>query len=247
MLRVAILSAFPDRLDSPAGGVQAVARNLALGLGQRGDIDLHVVTSRPGLKQSRSVRLAERITVHSVPRLGRLELPTLFLHDRLVLGQVLRRLDAEVVHAHEARYAYACGAMRSPYLLTVHGFWSTEEQTAARSEFKARARLPLVRLVEGRSIQRAQVIVANSRYVLRQLSPSCRAKAIYIPNPVDPLFYAPGPPEPRPGRITWVGRLIPLKAVDVLLQALPAVRRAVPTAHLRLVGPCPEAAECVRI
>jgi glycosyltransferase involved in cell wall biosynthesis len=55
----------------------------------------------------------------------------------------------------------------------------------------------------------------------------------------------PGTPTPRPGsraervpgRIVFLGRLSAKKGVDVLLEALPLVIRAVPTAHLVVAGP----------
>lgn len=61
----------------------------------------------------------------------------------------------------------------------------------------------------------------------------------------DGVVIPPGTPTPppgsrdarRPGRSLFLGRLSAKKGVDVLLEALPLVIRAVPTAHLVIAGP----------
>jgi glycosyltransferase involved in cell wall biosynthesis len=239
-LRVAMLAEFPSPPDAPHGGVEDVARNLATGLGRRGDIDLHVVTSRPEVQRAYSVELAARVTVHYLPRCGRLELPTFFLHDRLMLRRLLNALAPDVVHAQDlGRYPCVCVGLGYRYVLTVHGITSIEQRVAERqpARWRFRARQRLVRFVERVSFLRAETILANSSYVVAHVPPALRARTILIPNPVDPIFFEPPAIASQAGRITFVGRLIPRKAADVLLRALPLVQRAAPAAHLRLVGP----------
>jgi glycosyltransferase involved in cell wall biosynthesis len=239
-LRVAMLAEFPSPPDAPHGGVEDVARNLAAGLGRRGDIDLHVVTSRTEVRRAYSVELGARVTVHYLPRWGRLELPTFFLHDRLMLRRVLGALAPDVVHAHDlGRYPCVCAGLGYRYVLTVHGITSVEQRVAERrpAGWRRRARGRLVRFVERVSFLRAETILANSSYVAAHVPPARRARTVLIPNPVDPLFFEPPGAASQAGRVTFVGRLIPRKAADVLLRALPLVRRAAPAAHLRLVGP----------
>jgi glycosyltransferase involved in cell wall biosynthesis len=239
-LRVAMLTEFPSPPDAPHGGVEDVARNLAAGLSRRGDIDLHVVTSRPEVKRAYSVELSPLVTVHYLPRAGRLELPSFFLHDRLVLGRVLRALAPDVIHAHDlGRYPCVCMGLGYRYVLTVHGITSVEERVAEHrpARWRFRARQHLVRFVERASFLKAETILANSSYVLAHVPPARRARTILLPNPVDHLFFEPPGVPRQAGRITFVGRLIPRKAPDVLLRALPLVRLAVPAAHVRLVGP----------
>jgi len=235
-----MLAEFPSPPDAPHGGVEDVARNLAAGLGRRGDVDLHMVTSRAEVKRAYSVELSPRVTVHYLPRCGRLELPTFFLHDRLVIGRVLRALAPDVVHAHDlGRFPCVCTGLGYRYVLTVHGITSVEQRVAEQrpARWRFRARQHLVRLVERASFLRAETILANSSYVVAHVPPDRRSRTILLPNPVDPLFFEPPGVLCQAGRITFVGRLIPRKAPDVLLRALPLVQLAVPAAHVRLVGP----------
>jgi glycosyltransferase involved in cell wall biosynthesis len=58
-----------------------------------------------------------------------------------------------------------------------------------------------------------------------------------IPNPIDAERFAPGePPSERPGTILVVGRIEPGKGQDLLVEALPAIRRIAPRARLRFAG-----------
>jgi glycosyltransferase involved in cell wall biosynthesis len=241
-LRVAMLTDFPRRVGAPSGGVESVAAALALGLGRRDDIDLQVVTSRRDVRRAFSLRLAESVTVHYLPRLARLELPTFFLHERVSLARLLGELRPDVVHAHTHRQAFACGSLGHPYVLTVHGISSLEHRILEPRGLRSRARRVLIRFVERRSFRRAKVIIANSSYVIQQAAHRKSTRITLIPNPVDPLFFVPDNVVPSAGRITWVGCMSRLKAVDVLVRALPIVRRAVPAAHLRLIGPCDDSA-----
>jgi glycosyltransferase involved in cell wall biosynthesis len=242
-MRIALLTDFPRDLDSPYGGVEAVARSLALGLGRCRDVELHVITARPDVRRRTLVQLNRSVTIHTLPRLNRLELPTLFLHHRLVLRERLNNLQPEVVHVNSlGGYAYACGALGYRYVLTVHGFESTERQVLGVAGPRARARLALLRVVEKASLQRAAAIIANSSYVIRHVPASFRRPVSCIPNPVDPLFFEHEVHQPTEGRILWVGVIIPRKGLDLLLHALHALRFSLPEAHVRVIGPCSDPA-----
>jgi len=81
--------------------------------------------------------------------------------------------------------------------------------------------LPYVR----NTYQRASCVITGSRYTLSMLPRDAKRRSAYIPeNAVDPeRFHADGRQEPsqiEPFRIIYVGRLVPLKGVDLLLQAV---------------------------
>jgi glycosyltransferase involved in cell wall biosynthesis len=232
-----MLADFPLPGQPPRGGVESVVNTLVGGFCRRDEIDLHLLVSRADVRQPCVVPVSKNTTAHFLPQFGRLELPTLFLHDRIRFHAALRSLRPDVVHAQNlGRYAYVCGALGYRYALTVHGVTSVEERVVGSLGPRMRLRQGLLRHVESSSLRRAEVIVANSSYVGRIVPAKQRQRVAFIPNPVDALFFAPHMTVPEEGRVVWVGRFSRLKGIDVLLRAWPRVRREVPRAHLRLVG-----------
>jgi len=82
------------------------------------------------------------------------------------------------------------------------------------------------------------MIVANSRWTAARLAADGIDVAGHVTYGVPAL-------EPRPAlapvpTVAFVGRLFRKKGVDVLLRAMPMVRRAVPDAQLRIIGHGPE-------
>lgn len=61
-----------------------------------------------------------------------------------------------------------------------------------------------------------------------------------IPAGVDTRLFAPAPLPEGPPTVTFVGRLVEKKGLDVLLAAWPAVRASVPTARLLVLGDGPQ-------
>ncbi|MGI9149865.1 MAG: glycosyltransferase family 4 protein [Chloroflexota bacterium] len=237
-LRIVMLTNFAQAPLAVHGGVEAVARTLAFALAATEDVEVHVVASQSDVRRAYIQQRAERLFVHFLPRLGRLELPTLFVHDRWQLGRVLRKLRPDVVHTHElGRYGFVCHSLGYPYALTVHGITSVEKQLLHPTGLAARGRHSLLRFVEQVTLRGAARIIANSTYVLGLVPRGIRDRAVRIPNPVDPVFFDLEPSSACSGRIGWVGRVSRLKGVDLLLRALPIVRQVVPNAHVRLVGP----------
>jgi glycosyltransferase involved in cell wall biosynthesis len=233
-----LLADFPLNIDSPHGGVEVVARNLALGLSGREDSEVHVITSRADVTRPFSACYAKNLSVHYVPRPTRHELATLSFRLSRQLRGVLRTVNPDVVHVHDlGRYPLACASSGYPYALTVHGISSVESRLVGPASTRLAIRLTLQRAVEWVSFRCAAIVIANSNYIMRQVPRNVRVARTLIPNPVDPLFLLPHEQEPQPDRIVWIGRLNRLKAVEVLLSALAIVRRDRPLAHLRLVGP----------
>lgn len=96
--------------------------------------------------------------------------------------------------------------------------------------------LPYVR----RTYRRAACVIAGSRYTQANLPRQARRRSVYLPeNGIDPTrFHAEGrlpPSQVTPFRILFVGRLVPLKGVDMLFHAV-AASEALQHAAITVIG-----------
>jgi phosphatidylinositol alpha-mannosyltransferase len=134
---------------------------------------------------------------------------------------------AEVVHVHEplvpvAGPAAALGA-GAPRVGTFHA-----DPGAVISRLY-RGGAPLLRRV----LRRLSVATAVSPVAAGAVGRLVEVRV--VPNGLDTARYRPAG-DKVPGRVVFIGRDDPRKGLDVLLQAWPLVRSAVPTAELRVVG-----------
>jgi len=92
-----------------------------------------------------------------------------------------------------------------------------------------------------RMIRRAAAIIAGSTHTQSELPPEARPKTVYIPeNGIDPeRFRAAGRTPPSriaPFRILFVGRLVPYKGADLVIEAMAASTALRGRAELTIVG-----------
>lgn len=228
-----------NTIDSAAAAVRAGYRTI-LATGPSGaEVDLGAVAERTGCR------------VVTIPALVRAPAP---LRDPTALFQIYRLLRAErpdIVHTHTSKAgvlgrvaAFLAGApvvIHTSHGHVFHGYYGRATTTSFvwLERFAARIADRLVFLTETEARDhRARRIGRPDRYVT-------------IPSGVDVESLrrrAPTRPVAR-RELGWpaeaevilgVGRLVPVKGFDLLVQALPAIRRARPAAELVLIGEGPE-------
>lgn len=97
---------------------------------------------------------------------------------------------------------------------------------------------PSMLLMENVGLAACDGVIVNSEAVRAELARrGVRAGEIsLVPNGVDLARFTPGLEDPDPGRVLFVGRLVPQKGVDVLIRAFAAVLRRRPDAGLVIAG-----------
>jgi glycosyltransferase involved in cell wall biosynthesis len=145
------------------------------------------------------------------------------------LRRLLRRLRPDVVHVHfvggEAAYFLALRrALGFRVVLTGHG-------SDLRRHYHA-----VSRFVQPRVLRAADVVTVVSDPLADRVRELSGREAVVIPNGVDLGVWGALPRAPERGRVVVVGRLVPVKGHDVLLDALPAVRARVSEVRLVVVG-----------
>ena len=144
-------------------------------------------------------------------------------------GEDLRRFGVERIHAHFARWSTAAAAVLSawtgaPFGFTAHAYDLFDEPT----RFAAKARA-------------ASWVVTCSAYggtEARRLAGAAASKVVTIRHGLDLATWsrATSPRSPGPLRVLAVGRLLPLKGFDVLVEAISLLAKRGVAAEARIVG-----------
>lgn len=169
--------------------------------------------------------------------------------DRLASGQfdLVHRLTP-VSPVTPSPLAQRCAKLGVPFALgPLNGGlpWPKEYPELRRAEKEWLSPLRGVsRLLPGFEATRrhSSAIIVASRSTLGEMAPRHRAKCVYLPeNAIDPeRFPRRTPPVPRsPVRVVFVGRLVPYKGADLLIEAAAPLLRA-GSVELDIVGDGPE-------
>lgn len=214
------------------GGMQGYVRRVVSWLREDDDVDVVVITSKPGLRREddvvdgvRVIRLGTLFTLSNTP-----VNPWWLVQLRLLFA----RLRVDVVNAHSpvpflADVAVAAAGSR-PTVLTYHA-GSMLKGTGGLVDLVLGA---YERFVLPRVMRRADRVVAVSPVAAKLCPPDAQV----IPPGVDTDLFAPAPgPRQEPPTFCFVGRLERTsrwKGVELLLAAVARARRERPEADVRL-------------
>ena len=160
------------------------------------------------------------------------------------VARLLARIAPDVVEAPEFHAAGLVASLRGrlhrsfpPVVARLHApSFVTAKLAAERPDLDLRAG----ELAEAASVHCARSISSPSDALARVVRrrwclPAGRVQI--VPNPIDDDLFAPTAADrAASGSILVVGRVERAKGQDLLLEALPAIREAVPEAHIRLIG-----------
>ncbi|MGY1749232.1 glycosyltransferase [Modestobacter sp. SYSU DS0511] len=168
--------------------------------------------------------------------------------ETLALRGVVRASDPELVHLHSSKAGLAGR-------LALRGSRRTVFQPHAWSFEAVTGPVQAACLRWERAAQRWTHLTLNvsEAELATGRAAGIAGRAVVVPNGVDPARWTPGDraaarrelafPDPSAPTVVCVGRLARQKGQDLLLDAWPAVRAAVPGARLVLVGSGPDEAE----
>jgi glycosyltransferase involved in cell wall biosynthesis len=139
----------------------------------------------------------------------------------------------------------------TPFLLTEHGIYLRERHLEYRqgtSSFAVRGFIMrFFTLLTAASYQAADSIAPgsdyNGRWQVREGAPADRIRRIH--NGIDPDEFPPAA-EPEVPTVSWLGRITPIKDLEVLITAFRLVVDRIPRARLRLFGSAPAGDEGYR-
>ncbi len=233
-MRLAMVTSYPDSVNQPAGGVQAVVACLVPALlRQRPDLDLHVIRWTETDGRASYTQGEPPYTVHNVQAR-----PTLMgCRPHKAIEQKLRELTPDVIHVQgNAPYV---DARHYPAVLTIHGI--PEEDTLYRPHRFPRLRSYILRRVNRPARKRYPHTIMIASYVMQRLSEDLAGQCHFIPNPIESQFFEGLRQESGP-RVLFVGSVIPRKNVHGLIEAVGRLTRQGVDCQLRIAGPRPNKA-----
>ncbi|MBI1180466.1 MAG: glycosyltransferase, exosortase A system-associated [Alphaproteobacteria bacterium] len=172
------------------------------------------------------------------------------------LAAVARQVKPDILHAHspvlDARAALAVGRrLGIPVVYEIRAFW--EDAAAAHGTFRANGfRYRLARHLETEAVRSADAVTTICEGLRRDIVARGvpEANVTVIPNAVDPAEFAhPEPADPALRRslglegatvLGFIGSFYGYEGLDLLLDAMPAIRASRPEIKLLLVGGGPQ-------
>ena len=227
-LRVALVGEYPISEESiQEGGIQSVTYALAHALARRPEIECHVIAAMKG--GTTKYRRVGELHVHYIRRLNirHLVSVTLRILDVPALVRLIRSINPDVVHGEgQDRHALAALGAGFPTVITPHGVVFIESRMMRRHWLDIagylRLKQYLVDDVERVVFRRARDMIITSRYLPQIYGTMLQAHQHFIDNPIGQEFFQ-VPRSPVPGRLLFVGTVVPRKRVQDIVAAVAQV------------------------
>lgn len=226
-LRVAMVGEYPIDEGAPQNGVQSVTQALAHAIAARPDVECHVVSAMNDAPTA--YRRVGPLHVHYVNRLNLPRLLTLHAYDVPRLKSVIRSIGPDVVHGQgQDRHALAALGSGPPTVVTPHGVLFIESRLLQKSRrdlvgaMKKRA----VTAMEHNVFRRSRDMIIISHYLTQTYGSMLTARSHFIENPINEKYFH-IQRAPEPGRLLFVGTVVPRKSVHDIVRAIGEVVRKV--------------------
>lgn len=223
------------------GGANTHILNLLDNLQNNKDLDIHVV-SLSKATNTNAKNKQDGITYHTLksPRLPKTV--TGISVDHRALIKKVNEIKPDIIHAQILGAPYGLAAMklcsRYPTVLTVHTLVEMDSKNQTGT-VKEKIHDAIWKYLERREIKSIPNFISVSNSIAKEIKKRGAQNVQVIPNGISDEWFNIKNNEVE-GRILFVGRVIPVKAIENLIRALKMVIASIPEAHLHIVGPTPD-------
>lgn len=158
------------------------------------------------------------------------------------LKEKIFEINPDLVHLHFTYPPYSFVTRLSvPVVITTHGLVSIREKGFSFSTVRNFVTMKFILnpYFEKKALQNANKIVVVSKIMNETVDHiiGYDPKTVYIPNGIDyEKFNMESITENNQLSILFIGRLIKVKGVDILIRALPIIKKTIPNIHLFIAG-----------
>lgn len=240
-IKVVMLTPYLDE----TGSVPMHVRKLAYHLSQRDDIALHIIT----IGSEKATTQRGNLNLHVVKQ----KLPYPFSFPLLIrlLKRKIGEIDPDIVHAQMTNMPYSTAAAfvqhKYPTLLTVHGVLSREATFSHGIGFVFNTLFH--KLNEKYVVSRIPDIIAVSSATRSVISSMSNSDIRVIPNGADfeDMQNVELCKSVKSPSILFAGQLAKVKGVNLLLEAIPIVKKFVSDVHVYIAGSGPDESKLRRL
>lgn len=236
-MKVVLLCQLGQSLEG-IGGADIHINNIIENLSSISDIELHVVTMKRGSKNDH-IKKENNVTYHILgsPKISK-TIAGLFIQPTKLMKRV-QEINPDIIHAQVLGAPYGLVAMKLskkyPTVLTVHTIVALDTLNRTHT-IKSRIHDTIWKYYEKREIKKIPNLIAVSNTMNEELKKRGARNVWTIRNGISDNWFQVHDNEVN-GRILFVGRIIPIKGLDVLLRSFKIVQEKVGYAQLHFVGP----------
>lgn len=215
-MKIVMLGPYPLDENYTRGGVEKVTHNTVLGLKERTEVDLHVV-SPSYLVDEDTTHTSDGVVIHHLRRQRRLCLPTFHAGTVRRTRQYLRQLAPDLIHCQESGLeSFIAAGTELPVVVTLHAVFKNEARFYPGPT--ARLRYWQIGLLARLAEPRVARYIASSRYVYEEMQRLRQKVHGVVENPIEQRYFE-IPAMPVAGRILFAGTMYPRKGVHDLVAA----------------------------
>lgn len=234
-------------------GLYAHTSHLIRELSKMPEIELHVINLIDEADEATKIDRFADFTLHYVKysknKLGGLMRGVLNI---LNIKKKILEVNPEIVHVQSVSYTVLASILlrhRYPLVCTIHSLVAMDEKMSEWVNLSKYVYGKILSFLEKTIILKSLPnIIVVAPQVKERIADRTNAKIYTIPNGIDLRAVQNISPKPiKHPSILYVGRLTGIKGVDVLLRAIPIIKRAVPNLLLYIMGAGPQEDELKRL
>lgn len=229
-MKVALVTYFGEE-----GGVYTHVKNIALRTSRFHNIEVHIIV----LSEKECTEKLFGSTVHFIKG-GTFIAANYFYNPTLIKNKILE-IDPDIIHVHQAFNYHSiavCALTRKyPLIVTIHQGMADEIKHRLSPSLRRYIKLKINPYLEKRLLKRASQIIVLSPHVKGYFS-DFQSKMTVIPNGVDfeEIQNSGQKSDIAHHSIFFAGRLEKVKGVDLLIMAIPQIKRLIPDVMVYIAG-----------